>query len=196
MRNIQLIRLTKKYLDLVFEWRNRADVRKNMYTSHEITKDEHLSWFERISQDKTKIYYIFELDNKPCGVIGFTDINMKSKSSSWAFYSGNPDIRGIGSLMEIAALDHAFNEMELEKLYCEVLESNSTVIKFHKKHGFQQEGIFKKHHFAEGNFWDVHRLAIFKNDWKKCRIDIVNRIKGPYSCGKVYKHNFQIIGIF
>jgi UDP-4-amino-4,6-dideoxy-N-acetyl-beta-L-altrosamine N-acetyltransferase len=192
MKNIKLIPLSIEYLDIVFQWRNRIDVRKNMYTSHEITKEEHRSWFDKISEDTTKNYFIFELDNKPSGVIGFVDINMLSKSSSWAFYSGDTTIRGIGSLMEVTALDYAFNEMKLEKLHCEVLEFNDTVIKFHKKYGFQEEGIFKKHHFTEGNFWDVHRLAIFKNDWSKCRDDVINRIKGPYSCGKVYRHQFQI----
>ena len=163
-----------------------------MYTSHEISKEEHLSWFEGMDIDKTKRYFIFELDNNPCGVIGFVDINMISKSSSWAFYSGDTAIRGIGSLMEIRALDYAFKEMELEKLNCEVLEFNKSVIKFHKKHGFKQEGIFKNHHFSDGKFWDVHRLAIFKNDWEECRDEIVNRIKGPYSCGVVYRHKFQV----
>ncbi|MDB9972523.1 UDP-4-amino-4,6-dideoxy-N-acetyl-beta-L-altrosamine N-acetyltransferase [Oceanospirillaceae bacterium] len=194
MKSIKLRPLKKKHLDMVFEWRNRIDVRKNMYTSHEITKEEHLSWFERIDIDTTKSYFIFELDNKPCGVIGFVDINLISKSSSWAFYSGDTASRGVGSLMEITALDYAFKEMELEKLYCEVLEFNDPVIKFHKKHGFKQEGIFKKHHFFEGKFWDVHRLAIFKNDWEKCRGEIVNRIKGPYSCGAVYRHKFHFYG--
>lgn len=192
MNNIKLIPLSKQYLDTVFEWRNRVDVRKNMYTSHEITKEEHHSWFERINKDKTKRYFIFELDSKPSGVIGFVDINTISKSSSWAFYSGDTAIRGIGSLMETTALDYAFNEMELEKLYCEVLEFNDSVIKFHKKHGFQQEGIFKKHHFSDGQFWDVHRLAVFRSDWVKCRGELIGRIKGPYSCGKTYRHQFTL----
>lgn len=192
MNNINLIPLTKEYLDIVFRWRNLIDVRKNMYTDHEITQEEHLAWFERMNQDSSKQYFIFELDNEPCGVIGFVDINIISKSSSWAFYSGDTAVRGIGSLMEVAALDYAFNELKLEKLYCEVLEFNDSVIKFHKKHGFEQEGIFKKHHFSKGRYWDVHRLAIFKSDWGKCREDIVNRVKGPYSCGKVYRHNFRI----
>jgi len=192
MKNIKLIPLTREYLELVFEWRNRPDVRKNMYTSHEITMEEHLTWFESISKDITKRYFIFELENEPCGVIGFVDINIESKSSSWAFYSGSTSIRGIGSQMEIAALEYAFNELELEKLYCEVLEFNDSVIKFHKKHGFLQEGIFKKHHFSEGEFWDVHRLAIFKSDWMKCRGEILNGVKGPYASGKVHRHKFNI----
>jgi UDP-4-amino-4,6-dideoxy-N-acetyl-beta-L-altrosamine N-acetyltransferase len=192
MANIKLIPLSILYLDIVLKWRNSDDVRKNMYTSRQITKEEHLAWFEAISKSMTKRYFIFELDSKPLGVIGFVDINLTSRSSSWAFYSGDTAIRGIGSLMELTALDYAFNELKLEKLYCEVLEFNDSVIKFHKKHGFQQEGIFRKHHFDEGKFYDVHRLAIFKNDWVKCRVELVNRIKGPYSVGKIYKHKFQV----
>lgn len=192
MKNIKLIPLSQEYLDMVLEWRNRLDVRKNMYSSHVITLEEHLLWFERICKDITKKYFIFQLNDRPCGVIGFVDINVESKSSSWAFYSGDTSIRGVGSLMEVAALDYAFNVLELEKLYCEVLEFNDPVIQFHRKHGFLQEGIFKKHHFSEGTFWDVYRLAIFKEDWGRCRDEIANRIKGPYSCGKAYRYQFKV----
>ena len=37
-------------LSLVLEWRNAPDVRKNMYTSHEITLDEHRS------EEHTSVY--------------------------------------------------------------------------------------------------------------------------------------------
>ncbi len=192
MSNIHLIPLQKEHLDIVFTWRNMPDVRKNMYTSHEITFEEHKNWFERISLDKTKKYFVFQIDEKPCGVIGFTDINLISKTSSWAFYSGDTTIRGIGSLMEITALDYAFDVLKIEKLHCEVLEFNQPVIKFHRKHGFTVEGVFKKHHYANEKYWDIFRLAIFKKDWLKVKPEIVERAKGPFSTGKTFRHQFQI----
>jgi hypothetical protein len=38
-------------LDMVRRWRNAPDVRKNMYTTHEISPEEHRAWWERISAD-------------------------------------------------------------------------------------------------------------------------------------------------
>ena len=46
-----------------------------MYANHGATKEEHLSWLERVDIDIIKIHFIFGLDNNPCGVLGFMDIN-------------------------------------------------------------------------------------------------------------------------
>ncbi|RPA50719.1 UDP-4-amino-4,6-dideoxy-N-acetyl-beta-L-altrosamine N-acetyltransferase [Shewanella vesiculosa] len=188
MSDVKLLPLSSDYLDLVLEWRNMPEVRKNMYTSHVISKKEHYEWFERIKCDATKAYFIFELDGKPSGLIGFVDINHNNHSATWAFYSGNTATRGVGSLMEVTALNYAFDNLELHKLSCEVLEFNHSVIKFHKKFGFQIEGIFKKHHFADEQYWDVYRLAIFKTDWQRCRLELYKK-KMPLSPGKSYREN-------
>lgn len=188
----RLVKLQEKHLDVVYQWRNSPDVRKNMYRSDYISSEEHLSWFERINVDPSKQYFLFELDDILCGVIGFVDINYSARSSSWAFYSGDTAKRGIGPLMEIAALNYAFNELKLKKLSCEVLEFNQSVIKLHKKHGFKEEGVFKKHYFRDGNFWDVHRLAIFDKDWLRCKEEVESKVKGPYSPGKTHCHPFKI----
>jgi UDP-4-amino-4,6-dideoxy-N-acetyl-beta-L-altrosamine N-acetyltransferase len=192
MSNYRLIELVEKHLPLVFQWRNSPLVRENMYINHEISLAEHQGWFERVIADTTKEYFIFELDGEPCGVIGFMDIDIKSGSSSWAFYSGDTARRGVGSLMEIAALNYAFDILKLRKLNCEVIEFNEPVIKFHKKHGFKVEGILRRQYYRDERYWDIYRLAIFDKDWLKCKEDIVSRKKGPFTPGTLYTHNFLV----
>ena len=192
MVDSRLVPMSEEHLSMVLEWRNKPEVRANMYTSHEIDFEEHREWFKSVSNDKSKRYFIFEVDSKPCGVIGIVDIDFDGKKASWAFYSGDTSVRGIGTLMEVAAIDYVFNELKLEKLYCEVLSFNDSVIKFHRKHGFQIEGVFLKHHFAKGEFHDVYRLALFKKQWEKARSEITQRIKGDYSVGKTYLYQFSI----
>ena len=82
-----------KDLDLVLEWRNRPDVRRNMYTKHEISRDEHHKWFARTKADATKKYLLCVGDDKPVGVVGFYDIKAGHKTADWAFYSGDPTKR-------------------------------------------------------------------------------------------------------
>ena len=188
----RLIKLSEKHLSLVYQWRNRAEVRENMYTNHKITLDEHHDWFKGISKDVTKEYFIFELDGELCGVIGFVDIDMKARSSSWAFYSGDTTRRGLGSLMEISALNYAFDILKVQKLYCEVLEFNESVIKFHRKHGFKVEGIFKKQYLRDHKYWDIYRLAIFEKEWAKCKDEVISRSKGSFMPGKFFTHTFEI----
>jgi UDP-4-amino-4,6-dideoxy-N-acetyl-beta-L-altrosamine N-acetyltransferase len=192
MENIRLIKLAQGHLPLVRQWRNSPDVRENMYTNHQINDEEHRGWFESVKKDPRKEYFVFELDGQLCGVIGFVDIDVLSRTASWSFYSGDPTRRGIGSLMEVAALDYAFDVLKIQKLSCEVLEFNEPVIKFHKKHGFKIEGLFVKQYFRDGRYFDIYRMAIFDSDWTECREEVRSQKKNSVAPGTSYSHSFTI----
>lgn len=165
--NIRAVQLTDA--ELILEWRNTDAVRLNMYNHEKISLESHMAWFKStLSKDSCK-YFIYERDNNPLGVLSFTDIDTKNRKAFWAFYSGATNVRGIGSEMEQLALEYAFNELDLHKLCCEVLEFNATVIKFHRKFGFKVEGIRKQDYFRDGKFYDIYQLAIFKNDYLKTK---------------------------
>ena len=95
-------------LELVREWRNAPSVRSNMYSRHEISAEEHLSWWERTRNRSDQRYLMYEYAGTPLGVVAFTGIDPVNENSSWAFYSSPNAVRGTGSRMEILALDHAF----------------------------------------------------------------------------------------
>jgi len=154
-------------LPLVLNWRNNPEIRKYMYTQHEISLEEHNKWFAELNPEKTK-YYMFEIENDPIGVINFTKIEKSKRQAMWGFYSGDLSKRGVGKLMEIAALKHAFTNLNLLKLSCEVLSNNMNVVNFHRKFGFSIEGIFRNHFESSRNeVLDIYRLAITKKEWQK-----------------------------
>ncbi len=153
-------------MDFVLKSRNSPDVRKNMYTSHVISREEHEIWYSGMLQDPTKEYFIFEIDSSPAGVVGFIDIARDSKIASWMFYSGDTSRKGIGVKMEYYALEYAFSEMGLYKLCCEVLAFNEPVIKLHKKFGFNVEGILRSQHYKDNIYIDIYRLGMFSEEWE------------------------------
>lgn len=186
--------LTTDDLPLVLTWRNHPDVRKGMYTTHVISPEEHQSWFQKVSVDTSKKYFLCCDDEEPVGLIGFTEISEANKSAVWAFYSGDLTRRGVGSWMEYLALNYAFVDMKLEKLSCEVLSSNYGVVEFHRKFGFRIEGTFVNHILREDGKLDVYRLAMFKRDWLdklKPHFDRLllegKRDDGPLKVGSTYK---------
>lgn len=71
--------------------------------------------------------------------------------------------------MEFLALEYAFNQLKLHKLYCEVLAFNSAVINLHQKFGFTVEGIFREQHMHDSAFVDIYRLAILATEWNSQR---------------------------
>ena len=92
-------------------------------------------------------------------------LNPVNKSATWAFYSSDVTRRGVGTYMELAALDYAFLTLELNRLECEVLDFNEAVMKFHRKFGFSLEGTKRQAYFRDGVFYDIYSLSILKSDW-------------------------------
>lgn len=163
-------------LELMLSWRNTPTVRENMYTSHEITLTEHLSWWARIQDSGSQQYFMYEYQDKPLGIVGFTNIDENNQNSSWAFYASPNAPKGNGSRMEILALDYAFNELKLHKLCCEVLGFNTPVIKLHEKFGFKVEGIFREQYHRDSLFIDIYRLGILKDEWAGVREGMVAKL--------------------
>lgn len=163
-------------LELMLSWRNAPPVRANMYTRHEISLDEHLQWWSRISSRADQSYYMYEFQGKPSGIVAFTGIDMANNNSSWAFYASPDAARGTGSRMEYLALECAFRNMQLHKLCCEVLSFNQAVIKLHQKFGFVTEGVLRHQHLVDGSYVDVHRLGLLADEWSAKRDEIQARL--------------------
>lgn len=163
-------------LELMLSWRNAPSVRANMYTRHEISLDEHLSWWSRIQQRVDQRYFMYENEGTPLGVVGFNNIDNISQNSSWAFYASPDAPKGTGSKMEFLALEHAFGELKLHKIYCEVLAFNAQVIKLHQKYGFQIEGILREQHKVDGAFVDIYRLGLLASEWSQHRTEMHGKL--------------------
>ena len=163
-------------LETILEWRNDPSVRQNMYTQDIISIEQHRTWWSDVSCRNDKKYFICEEFGVAVGVVAFTDINFRIGHASWAFYSDPNARRGTGSSMELLALDFAFLDMKLNKLYCEVLSFNQSVINMHKKFGFNVEGTFVQQFKNENGYSDVVRLAIFQTEWAVRRSEIIQKL--------------------
>ena len=161
--------MTGADLEMVRNWRNEENVRKFMYTQHEISIEEHQNWWNNISKNPSNIQLIFEYKGIASAVVSFTKVNRKNKSATWAFYLSKDAKKGIGSLVEFEALEYVFNYLGLYKLKCEVLGINKAVIKMHKKYGFKEEGLFINEYFNGSNFISIYRLAIFNTEWQEVK---------------------------
>jgi len=153
--------------------RNQEDVRKFMYTSHEISEAEHEGWLASLVGNPRQSVFVAMLDGVLAGVVALSAINALQKTADWAFYL-DPRLqgKGLGSRVEFWMLDHAFNEAGLEKLNCEVLASNTAVVKMHQKFGFQVEGVRRQNIIKDGQRVDVVLLGITQAEWRDRRPDI------------------------
>jgi UDP-4-amino-4,6-dideoxy-N-acetyl-beta-L-altrosamine N-acetyltransferase len=163
-------------IELIRGWRNAPNVRVNMYTRHEIGADEHRAWWSAVQTRSDQAYFMYEFCGTPTGVVAFNAIDRVNCNSSWAFYANPHSPKGVGTRMEFLALEHAFNDLSLHKLYCEVFAFNKPVIRLHQKFGFQTEGTLRDQRIVDGVFIDVLRLGILASEWTLMRAIMQERI--------------------
>ena len=78
--------------DLLFSWVNDFKVRKNSFSSDEITYQEHIEWFSKTITDETVSIYMYCLDEQPIG-----QVRLKYENNSVLIsYSVAQKYRGMG----------------------------------------------------------------------------------------------------
>ena len=168
---VELRALAADDKDRLLTWRNSPEVAAYMYTDHQIQADEHARWFAGIEGDARRAYWIIEMDGEPVGLANFYDIDRRNSRCAWAYYLAEPTVRGrgIGGYVELLMIDRAFGEFGLNKLWCEVLESNRGVVRMHQRFGFTEEARFRRHVLKNGVWEDVLGLGLLAEEWPEAR---------------------------
>lgn len=165
MQDCEVRKMDAADLEQVLEWRNHPDVRKYMYTQHEITLEEHTQWFQSTVGDSQRHLLIFEKNKKPLGFVNITEIK-KGGIADWGFYLSPQAPKGTGLALGITALNYAFYEAGFYKVCGQALGFNERSIVFHLKLGFEQEGILRDQHFDGKNYHDVVCFGLLANQWQ------------------------------
>lgn len=152
-------------LERVLAWRNHPDVRRYMYTQHEITLDEHQRWFERTLTDTRKNLLIFEDTHQPQGFVNFNETG-NGGIADWGFYAAPEAPKGSGRRLGRAALNHAFTQLKIHKVCGQALAYNQHSIQFHQSLGFQQEGSLRDQHFDGERYHDVICFGLLCHEWQ------------------------------
>jgi len=165
-----LRKINNNDLSLILEWRNSERIRKNMYTEHIISWEEHKAWYERLQEVMEDIYLVFEYKNIPIGLVYFTDIDNYNGTSFWGFYIGDCSApRVSGAIMGFLGAEYAFSKINIRKLCGETFASNEGGKNFHIRLGFKEEGYFVKHVFKKEKYENVFRFALFSDEWHEKR---------------------------
>lgn len=152
-------------LERVLAWRNQPEVRRCMYTRHEITLDEHRRWFENNLRDPRKHLFIYESGNQSVGFVKFSEL-ASGGVADWGFYAALDAPKGSGRQLGRAALDLAFTQLKLHKIGGQVLAYNDRSIHLHQALGFQREGTLRDQHFDGERYHDVICFGLLHHEWQ------------------------------
>lgn len=168
-------------LKLILSWRNKESIRKVMFNSEIILMEQHIQWFKRLQKNETSITKMFYYNQVPFGVLNINEIDRVNNKCNWGFYIGvNNAPRGMGTILGFTSLNYIFHELSIRKLSAEVLSINGKSAVFHKKLGFIQEGVLRKHILKEDNYVDILLFGLLSEEWNEQSVHIQKMVEGRY----------------
>lgn len=153
---------------MILRWRNSPGVRRWMYSSAKITKEEHSAFLDRLKTDKENAYWLVKGRGRAdcLGVIYLNRIDRAGGRASLGIYA-NPesDLPGKGTALMGALCRVAFLGLHLGTLSLEVFADNRKASAFYRRYGFRSVRLLKGRVKRAGKSMDVRIMRLKKEDW-------------------------------
>jgi RimJ/RimL family protein N-acetyltransferase len=132
---------------------------------HPYTEKDAESFINLCKTTKNAVKFAIDWNGQFVGMIGlsFPQALNYSKSAELGYWIGEPFWgKGIGTKALSEIVKFAFEELNLKRVFANVLDYNKASMKMLKKCGFEFEGIGKSASWKNNQFFDEYRFAKVK----------------------------------
>lgn len=168
--DVFLRELARSDLGLINSWRSDASLIAKLGASFRfVGSDSDEKWFDTyLSQRGTNVR--LAVCSASAGVVGVCyvlGIDWINRSAEFAIMIGNQAAqgKGIGEAATRLTLRHAFADLNLERVYLEVLDTNDRARRLYEKVGFQVEGLKRHAVFKSGVYQDMLLMSILRTEF-------------------------------
>lgn len=172
---IHFEKLSDKYILQVRESRNSVFVKNNMIFDKHISIEDHLNWWEKQKNNNNSIFILIFFNSEPCGLLSFTNINIEIKKTEFGIFLFEEKYSnlGISLFAEFFSINYAFDHLNLNKIYLNVIDFNKKTISLHQKYGFSVDGILREEVIKNNQYCNLVHMSLLKKEWenKKNSID-------------------------
>lgn len=172
-KNIFLSPLSKEEnLDHYACWINDQDTTLFMGSGRfPITADNLKEYIDSYNRSKHKMLLgiFLKKSSEHIGNITLHMIDWKDRHAEIGIIIGNKKAHGKGYATEAISLiaEHAFNKLNLHKLYAGMIQGNEASKQAFEKVGFKVEGVLRKHFYLNGEYLDCYRMGLLKDEYSK-----------------------------
>lgn len=178
MRKVRLSAIRDEDLELLCQWRNSPEF--FAFCSQHVSTVEVDKFAEELAasfkQGRHWQSIICPAVGEPCGTIYSYDYSKRNKYCFVSVYVQNHRAGGIGLFATMAFCYALFRELSLYKIYFEVHEHNTSVVKMLRKCGLPVEGRFKGHQVFGESRYDTLRFALYPDKFQ----EIMFRFRFPH----------------
>lgn len=167
---ICLRRIKKSDTKNILKWRNSKHVMNVFIDRNVLTKEIHYKWLdEKVKTGKVEQFIAYDtVDNVDFGSAYFRDIDYIHKKAEFGIFIGEESYRGkgFGKIITKQAIDFAFTELGLNKVYARVLRFNKPSYYMFMKLGFHKDALLRQDVIIDGKCIDVYIVSLLKKEWK------------------------------
>lgn len=166
MKEIYLRDLSLADINTLNKWRNSRETIDYLGANFryvDIAIDT--KWYESYQQNRmsnVRLAVCCKETSQLLGAVYLLNIDWLNRNAEFAIWLGDENSRGqgVGSRATTLALDHAFLDLNLHKIYLTVLETNKPAIGLYKKIGFKEEGTLVDAIYKNGKYINMISMAI------------------------------------
>lgn len=163
----RLRRLEEKDVPEMLAWMHDPKVNcRFRFDFSSMTEEKALDFVRNSYTDENQNFAFVGDDDKYLGTISLKNISRVDNNAEYAVVTSH-GAQGTGAAYEatMAILKYAFETLELNRVYLNVLVENERANAFYKKCGFQYEGVFKEHLCIRGEYKDLNWYGMTREDY-------------------------------
>ncbi|MCI0377671.1 MAG: GNAT family N-acetyltransferase [Gemmataceae bacterium] len=144
--------------DLVAPWVNDPEVRWYLAGRPPINQVSELDYIDRMSRSEHDLVLLIVRveDDRRIGMQGLHQIDFRNRHACFGIALGDKEAwgQGYGTEATRLLLQHAFETMNLNRVWLQVYEYNERAMRSYLKLGFKKEGVLRQENFRKGKYWD------------------------------------------
>jgi [ribosomal protein S5]-alanine N-acetyltransferase len=156
----------------LFEYTSNAEVAKYVSWNKHDELEQATKYIQKVMDDYEEgdNPYVWAIEYKENGkMIGTMEFFLYSKKNQWCELESdmNPLYwnKGLNTEALKAIIEYCFNTLQLNKVQARCYAENKGSAKVLKKAGMTYEGTMRQHLFSDGQFHDILRFSILKEEF-------------------------------
>ncbi len=151
-------------------WINNPDITRTILSRPPINLQAEEEYIDRVTRSEHDLVLLIVLreTDRPIGAVGLHQIDFRNRHACFGITLGEPSEWGKGHGTEATRLivAHAFETLNLNRLWLQVYEYNERALRCYERVGFKKEGVLRQENYREGRYWDTLVMGILRSEWK------------------------------
>lgn len=164
---ITLRAMENRDLEILRRWRNHPDLMLYHFSTLPVSEAAQQHWYESRCADSANVTLIIENENH--AAVGYTilkNIDHKNRNAEIGLHL-DPEYQGKGYGKDAfkTLIRFCFQEMNLHRVFLQVLDFNERAYHLYERLGFTVEGHLREAYFTQNRYHDIIVMSLLESEF-------------------------------